>query len=459
MESDNCLLACSVSDSSGDELGEGMHNLVTELWPINRSLTGPGVRKTLDVLKRELPEISIQSIASGTECFDWVVPEEWNITEAFIENEAGERLIDFEHNNLHVVGYSIPVDEWFDLEELQNHLYSLPEQPNAIPYITSYYVRRWGFCLTDRQRQSLQTGRYRAVIRSELKPGVLNYAEAIIPGETEQEILLSTYICHPSMANNELSGPVVMVALGAWLKTLPKRRYTYRLLFIPETIGSIAYLSKNFPAMKQRTVAGFVITCIGDDRMYSFLPSREGKSLADMVAEHVLKHFAPEYKKYSFLDRGSDERQYCSPGIDLPVASIMRTKYGEYPEYHTSLDDLSLVTPKGLFGGFSAYKLTLQCLHGNCYPKVTVLCEPQLGKRGLYPTLSTKTSGQEVLAMMNLIAYADGTMSLLEIAEKIGEPMWELLPIVERLSQAGLLVTSDGHISPQKVPVANSHIA
>ena len=451
MNSENKLYGFSAFDAPGAELGRRMHSLAAELWPINRSLTGSGVRETLDVLKRELPEIVVKSVPSGTECFDWVVPEEWLISEAFIENEAGERIVDFDNNNLHVVGYSIPVDEWFDLEALQEHLHSLSEQPDAIPYITAYYSRRWGFCLTDKQRQSLPSGRYRAVVRSELRPGVLNYAEAIIAGETDEEILLSTYICHPSMGNNELSGPVVMVALGAWLKTLAKRKYTYRLVFIPETIGSIVYLSKNFPYMKQHTVAGFVVSCIGDDRGYSSLPSRKGGCLADVVATHVLNHLAPGYKKYSFLERGSDERQYCSPGIDLPVASIMRSKYGEYPEYHTSLDDLSFVTPTGLFGGFSVYKQALQCLDANCYPRVTVLCEPQLGKRGLYPTLSTKTSGQEVLAMMNLIAYADGTMSLLDIAEKIGEPMWELLPIADRLSQAGLLTKNDGpDVSPAR---------
>jgi aminopeptidase-like protein len=421
------------------EVGVLMHELASELWPITRSITGPGVRETLEILKREIPTLTIHSIPSGTTCFDWTVPEEWSITEAFIEDESGHRIVDFRHNNLHVVGYSVPVDEWLELEQLQKQLHSLPEQPNAIPYITSYYSRRWGFCMTHAQRQSLLPGRYRVLIRSELKVGVLNYGEMVLPGDSDKEILLSTYVCHPSMANNELSGPVVTAALATWL-TLEPRKYTYRILFIPETIGSIAYLSLNLQKLKSKTTAGYVLTCIGDDRSYSFLPSRAGDSLADVTARHVLQHVAPGYRKYSFLERGSDERQYCSPGIDLPVASVMRTKYWEFPEYHTSLDDLSLVTPTGLAGGFLVCRRILQCLEANCYPKVTVLCEPQLGKRGLYPTLSTKSSTAEVRTMMNLIAYSDGSLSLLQIAERIGEPMWELLPIVDRLAQHGLII-------------------
>jgi aminopeptidase-like protein len=421
------------------EIGGRLHELATELWPFPRSITGPGVRQTLEVLKREIPELAIQAIPSGTQCFDWTIPDEWSITEAYLEDESGRRIVDFQQNNLHVIGYSVPVDEWIELEELQQHLHSLPDQPNAIPYVTSYYSRRWGFCLTEIQRRSLRPGRYRAVIRSQLKPGVLNYGELLLTGKSDQEILLSTYVCHPSMANNELSGPVITAALAVWLKNLKERKYSYRILFIPETIGSIAYLSQNQPQMQAKTVAGYVITCVGDDRSYSFLPSRQGNSLADATALHVLRHLAPDFRKYSFLDRGSDERQYCSPGVDLPVASVMRTKYGEFPEYHTSLDDLNFVTPSGLAGGFAVYQRILQCLEANCYPKTTVLCEPQLGERGLYPTLSMKNSALEARTMMNLLAYSDGSLSLLQIAEQIGKPVWELLPVVERLSENNLL--------------------
>jgi aminopeptidase-like protein len=285
-------------------LGFRMHELASELWPITRSITGPGVRETLEILKQEIPELRIESIPTGTQCFDWTVPEEWLITDAYIENEAGNRIVDFKNHNLHVVGYSVATDEWLELEELQPHLHSLPEQPNAIPYVTSYYSRRWGFCISEVQRQSLRRGRYHAVIQSELKAGVLNYGEVILAGQSDQEVLLSTYICHPSMANNELSGPVVTTAIASWLKSLKNRRYTYRIVFLPETIGSIAYLSLHLKQMKAKTIAGYVVTCIGDDRTYSFLPSRLGNSVADLAATHVLHHLAPDYKRYSFLDRG-----------------------------------------------------------------------------------------------------------------------------------------------------------
>ena len=420
-------------------IGARMHQWAQDLFPLPRSLTGNGVRETLRYLKNLLPELEIHAVPSGTQAFDWVVPDEWTIRDAFIADEAGNRIVDFKTHNLHVVGYSEPVDEWLDLSALDSHLYSLPDQPQAIPYVTSYYARRWGFCLTHEQRQSLKPGRYRAVIDSDLKPGVLNYGDMILPGETTQEILLSTYICHPSMANNELSGPVVTTALALWLKTLPKRRYTYRIVFIPETIGSIVYLSRHLDSMKKNIAAGFNITCIGDNRTYSYLPSRAGNTVSDQVALHVLKHIAPDFRRYSWLDRGSDERQYCAPGIDLPIATIMRSKYGVYPEYHTSLDDLSVVTPAGLQGGYEALRQALGILESNTRFKIDVLGEPQLGKRGLYPTLSTKETNDKVRVMMDAISYCDGAHTLLDIADLIGAPAAQVLAVLEPLIAAGLV--------------------
>lgn len=425
----------------GADVGARMHGWARELFPICRSLTGDGVRTTLAYLGQLMPGLRIESVASGTPAFDWSVPDEWTVRDAYVMDEAGKRIIDFKAHNLHLMGYSEPVDQWLELAELDQHLYSLPDQPDAIPYITSYYARRWGFCLTHTQRLALKPGRYRAVVDTDLKPGVLNYAELVLPGDSEQEVFLSTYVCHPSMANNELSGPVVATALAQWLAALPSRRYTYRIVFIPETIGSIVYLSRHAEHLKRQVVAGFNLSCIGDERCYSFLPSRGGNSVADRAARHVLQHIDPAFKRYSWLERGSDERQYCAPGIDLPMATIMRSKYSEYPEYHTSLDDLTLVTPRGLAGGYDALRQAIEVLEHDVLLTTTVLCEPQLGKRGLYPTISTKESGPQVAAMMNIITYCDGR-SLLEIAELIGEPFSKLLRILQPLLDKGLIRAS-----------------
>ena len=423
--------------------GTPIFSLAERLFPICRSITGDGVRETLRIIGEQVPELTVHEVPTGTECFDWTVPQEWNIRDACVIDPEGNKIIDFQQHNLHVVGYSVPVDETVSLEELDKHLHSLPDQPQAIPFVTSYYQPRWGFCLAHDQRQSLRPGDYRVLIDSDLKEGSLTYGEVILPGESSQEVFLSTYVCHPSMGNNELSGPVVMTFLLKWLASLSHRRYTYRAVFIPETIGSIVYLSRNWQEMKERVVAGFNLSCVGDDRAYSYLPSRNENTLADQVAQHVLQHTDANYQRYRFLDRGSDERQYCSPNIDLPVATVMRTKYGVYPEYHTSLDDLTVISPEGLFGGYTALQHCLQVLENNLRVRVTVSCEPQLGRRGLYPTLSEKGSADLTRRMMNLLAYADGQRTLLEIAEKIESPMWELVPIVEQLLEHQLLEVLD----------------
>lgn len=421
------------------ENGNEIHALARRLFPICRSITGDGVRKTLEILSELLPELQIHEVPSGTKCFDWTVPMEWNIRDAYIICPDGKKIASFQSNNLHVVGYSTPVEKELTLAELQNHLHSLPDQPTAIPYVTSYYRENWGFCLSHHERTALREGTYRVFIDSELKSGHLTYGELKLPGKSNREIFLSTYVCHPSMGNNELSGPVVTTHLARWLVSKRERHFSYRIVFIPETIGSIVYLSRNLVEMKEKIVAGFNITCVGDDRAFSYLPSRAEHSLADRAALHVLKHLAPDFKRYTFLERGSDERQYCSPGVDLPVASVMRSKYGEFPEYHTSLDDLNFISPEGLYGAYSALKKCVECLEQDHIYRMTVLGEPQLGKRGLYPTTSQKGSTASITAMMNLIAYCDGKMSLLDIAEKINVPMWDLFEITNRLAREKLL--------------------
>ncbi|MBP0005265.1 MAG: DUF4910 domain-containing protein [Cyanobacteria bacterium SBC] len=419
-----------------------MYQWATDLFPICRSITGNGLRQTLRYFQNLLPDLKIHEVPSGTQAFDWTVPDEWNIKDAFICDEQGQKIVDFLQNNLHVVGYSESVDRWMTFEELDRHLYSLPEQPTAIPYITSYYKRRWGFCVSENQRQQLRQNplaKYYVKIDSSLQPGSLTYGELIIPGETKYEVLLSTYVCHPSMANNELSGPVVTTALAEYLSKQHLNRYTYRILFLPETIGSIVYLSQNWQTMKQQVIAGFVITCVGDRRTYSYVGSRLGNTLADKVVLNILNHKVPNYQQYSFLNRGSDERQYCSPGIDLPVCSICRSKYGEYLEYHTSLDDLSFISSEGLQESYEILRECIFTLENNFIYKTKVFCEPQLGKRGLYPTLSTKESGKQVRNMMNLIAYADGEHDLIEIADIMGIPATDLISLAQILLENNIL--------------------
>lgn len=420
-----------------ENLGKEMYGWAVDLFPINRSLTGDGVRQTLQYIKNIIPEMEINEVPSGTRCFDWTVPQEWNCDDAYILDPDGNKICDFKVNNLHVVGYSTPIDKEVDLEELKEHLYWIEDQPTAIPYITSYYSPRWGFCLSFNEFKKLKKGTYKVKINSELIDGSLTYGEVKLRGESDKEIFLSTYVCHPSMANNELSGPVVTTALVKFIKSLKDRKYSYRIVFIPETIGSITYISRNIDDMKKNIIAGFNISCVGDDRCFSYIPSRYGNSLSDKVSKHVLKNI--DYVEYSFLDRGSDERQYCSPGVDLPIATICRTKYGQYPEYHTSLDDLTLISPTGLYGGYEKLMKAIVLLEKNNYYKVNVLCEPQLGKRGLYPTISTKETGAIVRDMMNFIAYADGNNDLIDIANIIGVQAEDLYDIVDDMKRANLI--------------------
>lgn len=421
-------------------MGDAIYDLAKVLWPINRSITGNGNRQTLKILKEICPSINIFEVPSGTKVFDWVIPDEWNVSEAWIKDPDGNRIVDFARNNLHLVSYSVPTDCVLSLEELEGHLYSRSDLPTAIPYVTSYYNSHWGFCISQEQRKNLKKGNYHVHIDVSLQPGFLTYGELIIPGETDKEVFISTYICHPSMANNELSGPTVTVHLGKWLESLPHRHYTYRIVFVPETIGSLTYLSLNLDCLQKNVIAGFNVSCVGDDRVYSYLPSRFGDTLSDDIAKHVLKWLDPNYIAYTWNDRASDERQYCAPGIDLPVASISRSKCREYPEYHTSLDDLeNVVSPQGLQGGFDALKLALEAVEANCFPESTILGEPNLGKRGLYPTIGAVKKDNNVRLIKNFLSYSDGRTSLLKVAQKCSVPIWELYPVFNTMLEHGLI--------------------
>jgi aminopeptidase-like protein len=421
--------------------GTDMFALALELWPIGRSISGQGVRDSLAILKKKNHRLNLETFKSGTKVFDWVVPPEWNVRSARIVDPKGQTVCDYKVNNLHLVGYSVPFKGIVTKDELLSHLYTLPQQPEAIPYVTSYYEEKWGFCISENQKLALAEGDYSVEVDTTLTDGVLDYGEIYIPGKSQREILFSTYICHPSMANNELSGPVLALELSKLISKRDDLFYSYRFLFLPETIGSISYLAENLGVLKENVLAGYVLTCVGDERSYSYVPSRSGKTVADKVALATMESLSIEFKKYDWNDRGSDERQYCAPGVDLPVCSVMRTKYGEFPEYHTSEDTLGVVvTEKGLVESLDLYLAIISNLEKSRYPKIKVKGEPQLSKRGLYPSTSIKGAYGQIQNLMNVISQLDGTNSISDIAFLAGVSTEQVLVILEKLDESDLLV-------------------
>lgn len=421
-------------------IGKGIYNLVKKLFPICRSITGNGVRETLRHISEILPGFQIIEIPSGTEVFDWKVPDEWNIKDAWVKDSSGNKIVDFKKSNLHIVNYSIPFEGEVTLKELKRHLYTLPDQPDVIPYIASYYEKKWGFCLTYSDYKNLKDVKYYVKVDSTLKPGSMTYGELIIEGQTNKEVLLSTNICHPSMANNELSGPALTTFLAKHLLEQKSRPYyTYRILFLPETIGSIAYLRLHHEEMTKNVVAGYVVTCIGDPGHFSYLQTRRENTLVDRVTIHALKHSTKEYKLYDYLERGSDERQYNYPGIDLPVGSLMRSKYREYPEYHTSRDNLDFVTPEALDDSLKMYMKCIDVFERNHLYMVTTHCEPQLSKYDLYPERGAQKPAESVFRLMNILNYCDGEHDLLWIADRLNSPIWELYGDVDILLKNKLI--------------------
>ena len=427
-----------------NEAGKRMYEFASRIFPYNRSITGEGVRQTLsdisDYIASSGTELKIASVPSGTQVFDWTVPKEWKIREAYIEDEKGDHIIDMKESNLHVLGYSTPVDEWVDLDELKKHVYVEENQPDVIPYVTSYYKERYGFCMSKNMLDGLKNGRYHMYIDSELFDGVLNYAEAIIPGESDEEIMFSTYFCHPSMADNECSGPALAVELINTIASMDHRRYTYRFVFVPETIGSITYLSQedHVKYLQKHLKAGFVLSCVGDDNDYSMIQSRYADTYADRVLLNVLS-YKEKRTIYGFTKRGSDERQYNAPGVDLPVVCFCRSKFGEFAEYHTSADNMGFVSKEGFQGAYDAMMEVVNILEKNARYRMKVLCEPQLGKRGLYSDISRKGIYDTILVQRDVISYCDGKNDLLDLSERIGVPISDIIDIIDRLKANDLL--------------------
>ncbi|EKH7261340.1 DUF4910 domain-containing protein [Campylobacter coli] len=422
------------------QTGKAMYELACELFPIPRSITGQGFRASLEILNKTLGGgiLKFHSIKSGTKVFDWIVPDEWNVKEAYIITPKGEKICDFKKHNLHLLNYSEAIDQEIELEELQDHLYSIEEMPDAIPYVTSYYKRRWGFCLTHNERKKLKKGKYKVYIDAKHdENGVLDYADFILPStqNSKDEILISTYLCHPSMANNELSGPVVSIFLAKWLLSLKERRYNYRFVIIPETIGSIVYLSKHLEHLKKHVKAGFVLSCLGDDHAYSLIHTPKENTLSDKVALHTLKN-KENFKAFSFLDRGSDERQYNAPLVNLGIVGVCRTKYGDYDGYHNSKDDLNFISEKGLMGGLQSIQEMILNLEINAVYKNTIVCEPNLGKRGLYHTLSTVN---DTPLACNFLAYCDGENDIIDIANILNMQAYEFKELLEKIKFYGLV--------------------
>jgi aminopeptidase-like protein len=420
-------------------VAQQLHDLVAELYPICRSITGDGVRDTLRRIQLRLP-LTIHEVPSGTPVFDWIVPREWNIADAWIKTVHGERVVDFQRSNLHVVSYSVPVNERLSLSELRQHLHTLPEHQRWIPYKTSYYKEAWGFCVSAEQYAALTEPVYDVCIDSRLEDGHLTYGELFVPGETPDEVLCSCHVCHPSLCNDNLSGIAVAVFLAEWLSTLRTRRLSYRFLFIPGTIGSITWLARNLDAL-QRIRHGLVLSGLGGPGGLVYKRSRRGGAEIDRAAANVLKHWDPAGDVRSFIPYGYDERQYCSPGINLAVGCLSRTPYGEYPEYHTSADNLAFVRPELLEDSYLACRSILDVLeHNVTYMSQNPMCEPQLGRRGLYGSMGGAAEGRaRELALLWVLNLSDGTHSLLDVAERSSLSFESIRQSAEALIEHGLL--------------------
>ncbi|MCU1240411.1 MAG: hypothetical protein JWO71_1137 [Candidatus Acidoferrum typicum] len=420
------------------DIGGELHRLIADLYPICRSITGEGLRETLRVLGQYVP-LDLREVPTGTQVFDWTVPKEWNIRDAYVKNSRGERVIDFRSSNLHVVNYSAPVRRKMRLAELKMHLFTLPDRPDWIPYRTSYYNETWGFCISHRQLEGLPDDEYEVVIDSTLQPGSLSYGEYFLSGELPDEIIISTHCCHPSMCNDNLSGIAIATFLAKHLSMRP-RRYSYRFLFIPGTIGAITWLALNEEKIS-RIRHGLVLTGLGDSGKLHYKKSRQASADIDLAAAHVLHHGAYQHQLLDFSPYGYDERQFCSPGINLAVGRLSRSPHGTFPEYHTSADDLAFVHPENLAESFDACLQILALLERNgTFLNLNPKCEPQLGKRGLYTMIGgARDAGTRELAMLWVLNLSDGSHSLLDIAERSKLSFELVRAAAENLQEQGLL--------------------
>jgi len=431
-----------------NDTSEEMYQLIGRLYPICRSISGNGVRQTLKILQEYIP-LMIHEVPSGTQVFDWRVPKEWNIKDAYVKDSQGRKVIDFAKSNLHVLNYSVPVRDKMNLHQLKQHLYSLPEHPDWIPYRTSYYKEDWGFCLSHRQLLALADGEYEVMIDSTLQDGHLSYGEYSIKGETDSEILISTHICHPSLANDNLSGIALAVFIAKHLNQL-SLRYSYRFLFTPGTIGSIAWLSLN-ETRASRIKHGLVLACVGDSGKVTYKKSRRENAEIDRAVIQVLKEKGEPYEAVDFSPYGYDERQFCSLGFNLPVGCFMRTPHGQFPEYHSSADNLDFVRSQYLADSFYKCCSILEILEQNrTYFNLNPKCEPQLGRRGLYSQIGGQKDGKlQELAMLWVLNFSDGKHSLLDIAERSGLEFAVLHTAAQRLLEHGLLRESSGSTRTQ----------
>ncbi len=419
-----------------DALGNSMHAMMQRLYPICRSITGEGLRATLDVLAESLP-LQSRHVASGTQAHDWIINDEWNVRDAYIADKDGRRVVDFREHNLHLVGYSIPVRATMTLEQLRPHLHTLPAHPEWIPYRTSYYARDWGFCLPHRQLESMDEGPYEVVVDTTLGPGVMNYAEVVIPGESSDEVMFTAHVCHPSIANDNLAGIAVASEIAKTLQSQPRRHFTYRFLFAPGTIGSIAWLSRNASTL-DNIRHGLVLTGLGGPGELVYKQTRTGLRGIDKAASHVVSRRGGEVRAYS--PYGYDERQFNAIGFDLPFGRLSRTPHGEYPEYHTSADNLDYVKPSELVDSYVAALEIIDVLENSRrYRNLSPYGEPQLGKRGLYPSVGGQAASDAVMAMLWVLAYSDGTCTLLDIASRSETDFAAVRSAAENLASAGLL--------------------